>query len=747
MLECPQALIWNSFRVSSHQTLPNQLCGSPLDILPCTPDELPVPAGPAKDSVLSILKSRIEDIKRRSWAVKRLWALNSNEENTFTLTVERVLVIITALDTIDVTDPRAIVKTYVKIFGTWTTEQFEYQTAITVKVMLQWAVTAQRGESYRVSVVIALLKRHLLRYRDNFIAPDTKIQDVLMEFLSTECPEPGAPHFAEEYRYIIFLFYELQRARIFSHDKYVQDLIRSGDLNHAQPVMMKLRDGIAAPEDKENPEEKENGKEPREQDLLRPLFPKSLDKASKDSKTELIEEEPDHHILMSKNDNLSRHERFLIHLPIQQIELNRSDRNQRLVMLYGIGEDREQATAAQKRIADNIAKIWQKKVNLEIPDASKALADASSKENAANRELRFRRKPAENYSDCIATFKTQTYYDQHVIANICADSFLDMFHDFLTRGGQMIPTSESLDVLFYLLEYCMNIDEIISVSIELISLLIKCDKEVAARQVPIIPGSASAQHGHVIAAYLSSHYQYFLMHPEAHKLLRGLFELVEPQLRPRDKEACMSSWGRSVAVFMLTAKVDLIKVHNGVDLIQVGRLSDLRNVFPSSEAPLAPPKYSNGDRENAFSEIMKDLKVRRFMNYHEYKKKLALLNQSPGAGISLILAAYNAALDGGRRIEVLSDIATVIAHFAANKPLEGDIYLVVDELCCSQHCKEKILPSSSRLKTENVEHLYTMATLTALLAAKHCISAHALIMRLLQGVFKPFTSTPIPGSG
>ncbi|KAK0405666.1 hypothetical protein QR680_018125 [Steinernema hermaphroditum] len=747
MVSCPQALTWNSFRVSSPQTLPNQLCGSPLDILPCTPDELPIPHGPSREGLLFVLKSKLAEIRQRSWAVKRHWALNSNDENTFTMTVERVLAIITALDTVDVTDAKGIIKAYVKVFGTSLTEKFEYQTAITIKVMLQWAVTAQRGESYRISVVIALLNMHLKRFRDSsFIGSNTRIQDVLMEYLSIESPEPGQPHFSDEYRYLMFLFYELQREGIFSHDKYVQDLIRTGDLVHAQPVMMKLRDGGGPPEDKENAEDKENGKEQRDDSLRPPVLQKAVEKVPKEnSKTELIDDEPDYHILMSKNDNLSRHERFLIQLPIQQIERNRSDRNQRLIMLYGIGEDREQATVTQKRIADNIVKIWQKKVNLEIPDLSKTLTDVSSKENMQNKEVRFRRKPPENYIDCINTFKTQTYYDQHVIAAICADSFLEMFSDFLYKGGTMIPTSESLDVLFYLLEYCMNINEIISFSVELISLLIKCDREMIARQIPIIPGSASAQHGHVIAAYLSSHYQYFLMHSDASKVLRGLFELVEPQIRPKDKDG-MSAWSRSIAVFMLTAKMDLTKANRGADLVEVGKFADLKSVFPSSEVPLSSPKYANGDRETAFTELMKDLKVRRFMNYHEFKKKLSILKQSSGAGISLVVAAYNAALDSGRRIEVLSDIATVVAHFAANTSLEADIYVVIDELCCSQQCKDKVLPMSSRLKTEDVEQLYAMAALTALLAAKHCISGHALIMRLLQGVFKPFTSSPIAGT-
>ncbi|TKR82572.1 hypothetical protein L596_016274 [Steinernema carpocapsae] len=71
VIECPQALIWNSFQVSSNQALPHQLCGSPLDVLPCPPEDLPLPPGPTKDSVVRVLKSKLTEIKRRSWGVKR----------------------------------------------------------------------------------------------------------------------------------------------------------------------------------------------------------------------------------------------------------------------------------------------------------------------------------------------------------------------------------------------------------------------------------------------------------------------------------------------------------------------------------------------------------------------------------------------------------------------------------------------------------------------------------------------------
>ena len=51
MLDCPAALVWNSLSSGTNQKAAVQVCGSPLDILPCPPSALPVAPGPSVERV------------------------------------------------------------------------------------------------------------------------------------------------------------------------------------------------------------------------------------------------------------------------------------------------------------------------------------------------------------------------------------------------------------------------------------------------------------------------------------------------------------------------------------------------------------------------------------------------------------------------------------------------------------------------------------------------------------------------
>ena len=67
---------------------------------------------------------------------------------------------------------------------------------------------------------------------------------------------------------------------------------------------------------------------------------------------------PDEHPWLDAKSDLSFHKRFLLHLPIEQLEGNRDFCNQRAVILYGIGEGRDQVKQELRKVGRDICKIW-----------------------------------------------------------------------------------------------------------------------------------------------------------------------------------------------------------------------------------------------------------------------------------------------------------------------------------------------------------------------------------------------------
>uniref|UniRef100_A0A915DDI3 Mediator complex subunit Med12 LCEWAV-domain domain-containing protein n=1 Tax=Ditylenchus dipsaci TaxID=166011 RepID=A0A915DDI3_9BILA len=80
IIDCPVALVWNNF---DDQTLPQSLCGSPLDLLPFSPDVLTQHLPKSASQIDEIIRMRIGEIKKRSRDVENRWALTPNCQSGF----------------------------------------------------------------------------------------------------------------------------------------------------------------------------------------------------------------------------------------------------------------------------------------------------------------------------------------------------------------------------------------------------------------------------------------------------------------------------------------------------------------------------------------------------------------------------------------------------------------------------------------------------------------------------------------
>lgn len=77
IIDCPVALVWNS------STLPPQLSGSPLDLLPFPVEVFTQHLPKSTNTIEKIIRLRIKEIKKRSRDVEYRWALNPNSKSGF----------------------------------------------------------------------------------------------------------------------------------------------------------------------------------------------------------------------------------------------------------------------------------------------------------------------------------------------------------------------------------------------------------------------------------------------------------------------------------------------------------------------------------------------------------------------------------------------------------------------------------------------------------------------------------------
>lgn len=104
---------------------------------------------------------------------------------------------------------------------------------IIVRVLVQWAVSAEREGTHRALLVARLLRMHACNSRDArksqpFGNAHGKLQELLVDCLNRDWAQPTGkaatdPNIrATEFGNLMQLFYELQRHELFSHDKYVK---------------------------------------------------------------------------------------------------------------------------------------------------------------------------------------------------------------------------------------------------------------------------------------------------------------------------------------------------------------------------------------------------------------------------------------------------------------------------------------------------------------------------------------------
>lgn len=60
-----------------------QLCGSPLDQLPCDIEDLPTLPGYGSDKMKELIQERVNEVRRRSIAVENHWSLNRMKKTNF----------------------------------------------------------------------------------------------------------------------------------------------------------------------------------------------------------------------------------------------------------------------------------------------------------------------------------------------------------------------------------------------------------------------------------------------------------------------------------------------------------------------------------------------------------------------------------------------------------------------------------------------------------------------------------------
>ncbi|CAJ0595168.1 unnamed protein product [Cylicocyclus nassatus] len=704
VIDVPAAVVWNNFKVQTaekHPFILSQLCGSPLDLLPCPVYKLPHLAGKGSERFIDLLKLRSAEIIRRSQAVQDNWSFDP-EALSFAKLVNGYVSVITILDSVDMLEPH-IVQAFGKRIFTFKSENWAEEVLMRIKLMLHWAVTAEREGSRRAVIVAKVLHHRVLEQQSYMFGP-FHMQDIILSYLDTEAPTPESKFFHREFASLVTLFIELIRFKLFDHDSFVKELIKSGEVDCDRPLMTRFECECKCSSATSSTQAQQIDTRTLE-DPARLTDSASHNHGDKDM-----------HLYFS--DAMPMNGRILIEMPLRQVEEHRSEAIQRALVLYGV-IGWENHVSEMKKIANKICKLWQKKMYLQFCTENKT---PFWKHSISSQEI----------EEVLERFRMQTYYDQVMICGWCAESFSDMICDFVSNRSSHVPTSEALNIICEMFETAQFIYGMFEFCEAVTPLLLRAEGVIHSLAVDVIPGALSARLAYVFVAYICKHWYYFLHSDLAPAITTHMYELIEPMIC--DHEFPKTAWGRAIAAFVYHSQKHL----NGSQLSDM-KLHGIRDNLLRILEHGGPACH--GERvydENFYKDALG--KTMRFFSYRDYKEKLASFEHLRNR-CSFVINSFIAAKDCMRDHDRLVDLATFCGHITAEIPVLANEWIVaIKTLCCistnESLAYEELL---EYIEVSNSSTHYPIATFVMLLAGKYAFSASRLVAELLNSAFPIIT--------
>ncbi|XP_073915812.1 mediator of RNA polymerase II transcription subunit 12-like protein isoform X8 [Castor canadensis] len=560
---CPSALVWNYSTNESKNTNPGSPLDL-LQVAPSSLP-MPGGNTAFNQQVRARIYEVEQQIKQRGRAVEVRWSFDKCQESTAGVTISRVLHTLEVLDRhcFDRTDSSNSVETlYHKIF--WANQNKDNQEVApndeaVVTLLCEWAVSCKRSGKHRAMAVAKLLEKRqaeieaercgeaeVLDEKESISSASLAgsslpiFQNVLLRFLDTQAPalsDPNSECEKVEFVNLVLLFCEFIRHDVFSHDAYMCTLISRGDLSviaatgprsptgenvdkhylkdhdvtmEEQSIMahMGIDSGTTNIFDEvdKNDFKTDFGSEfpsfsPMPGESCENANP-SLGRRMSVNGEKLMKREKPRELIYPSNYDLLRHVQYATHFPVPLDESSSHECNQRTILLYGVGKERDKARHQLKKITKDILRVLNKK---------------STTEPGVGDEGQKARKTKQEAFPTLETVFTKlqllSYFDQHQVTSQISNNVLEQITSFASGTSYHLPLAHHIQLIFDLMEPALNINGLIDFAIQLLNELSVVEAELLLKSSSLA-GSYTTGLCVCIVAVLRRYHSCLILNPD-----------------------------------------------------------------------------------------------------------------------------------------------------------------------------------------------------------------------------------------
>ncbi|NXY15219.1 MD12L protein, partial [Atrichornis clamosus] len=770
---CPSALVWNYSTNENTNINP----GSPLDLLQVAPSSLPMPGGNSafNQQVRAKISEVEQQIKQRGRAVEVRWSFDKCQESAAGVTISRVLHTLEVLDRhcFDRSDSSNSMETlYHKIF--WANQCKDNQEVApndeaVVMLLCEWAVSCKRSGKHRAMAVARLLEKRqaeieaercgeseVLDERESLSSASLTgsslpvFQNVLLRFLDTQAPslsDPSSDHEKTEFVNLVLLFSEFTRHDVFSHDAYMCTLISRGDLSiTAAPRPrspsgeavdehyskdVKLEDhgimeytgidsgtaGIFDDVDKSDFKADFSSEFPIFSPMpgescedVNPSFDRRISVTSeKSAKRERLRE-----LIFPSNYDLLRHLQYATHFPIPLDESSSHECNQRMILLYGVGKERDEARHQLKKITKDILKILNKKSTTETGGKCSSAADEGQKARKTKPEA------FPTLETVFTKLQQLSYFDQHQVTSQISSNVLEQITSFASGTSYHLPLAHHIQLIFDLMEPALNINGLIDFAVQLLNELSVVEAELLLKSSSLA-GSYTTGLCVCIVAVLRRHHACLILSSEqTAQVFEGLCGVVKHVVNPSE----CSSPERCILAYLYDLYVSCSHLRSKFGDLFSSACSKVKqtiysNIQPSTSNLLWDPEFMLDFLENPSAHSI---------NYSVLGK---ILSDNAANRYSFVCNALMNVCMGHQDWGRINDIGNLCAELTASCAVLSAEWLgVVRALCCSSNHVWGFNDLLCSVDVSDLSFHDSLATFVAILIARQCFSLEDVVQHV-----------------
>ncbi|XP_030311777.1 mediator of RNA polymerase II transcription subunit 12-like protein [Calypte anna] len=762
---CPSALVWNYSTNENKNINP----GSPLDLLQVAPSSLPMPGGNSafNQQVRAKIYEVEQQIKQRGRAVEVRWSFDKCQESTAGVTISRVLHTLEVLDRhcFDRSDSSNSMETlYHKIF--WANQNKDNQEVATsdeavVTLLCEWAVSCKRSGKHRAMAVAKLLEKRqaeieaercgeseVLDEKESLSSASLTgsslpvFQNVLLRFLDTQAPslsDPNSDHEKTEFVNLVLLFSEFTRHDVFSHDAYMCTLISRGDLSITAATRPRSphgdehysKDHDVKLEDHSIVEHIDSGTAGVFDDVDKgdfkadfgsdfPIFSpmpgetcenvnSSLDRRISATSEKSVRRERLGDVIFPSNYDLLRHLQYATHFPIPLDESSSHECNQRMILLYGVGKERDEARHQLKRITKDILKILNKKSTTEM-----GVGDEGQKARKTKQET------FPTLETVFTKLQQLSYFDQHQVTSQISSNVLEQITSFASGTSYHLPLAHHIQLIFDLMEPALNINGLIDFAIQLLNELSVVEAELLLKSSSLA-GSYTTGLCVCIVAVLRRYHACLILSPEqTAQVFEGLCGVVKHVVNPSE----CSSPERCILAYLYDLYVSCSHLRS--------RFGDL---FSSACSKVKQTIYSNVQPSNSNllwdPEFMMDFIENPSAHSINYSMLGKILSDNAANRYSFVCNALMNVCMGHQDAGRINDMANLCAELTACCTVLSSEWLgVVKALCCSSNHVWGFNDLLCSVDVSDLSFHDSLATFIAILIARQCFSLEDVVQHV-----------------